>query len=279
MAGRIPLGVCIGTIRAEPGWWLSSAQRLADAGYEGIWTWDHFMGRGDPAVPVVEGWTALSAATAVTHEAELGTYVINVMNRHPAVLARMASTLQILSGGRFVLGIGIGGHPKEHHALGLDFPDAPERVARLEEAVAVQRALWSGGPVSLDGDHYPLQAAYGLPAPTPPPPIIIGGGSPGAARLAARLGDGWTVFADRYAERLPVYLEALDGAGKARDTQRVIVGVEGETVAETSDRLRPWVADAAGELARLRDAGADSVVLTARSEPDIVALLGVAERW
>ncbi len=279
MSGRIPIGVCLGTIRAEPGWWLSSAQRLAAAGYEGIWTWDHFMGRGDPAVPVVEGWTALSAATAVTGDAELGTYVVNVMNRHPAVLARMASTLQILSGGRFVLGIGIGGHPKEHRALGIDFPDAPERVARLEEAVAVQRALWTGGPVSLRGEHYPLEGAYGLPVPEPPPPIIIGGGSPGAARLAARLGDGWTIFEDRYAERLPVYLEELDRVGKARTEQRVIVGIEGETVAETSERLRPWVADAPGELARLRDAGADSVVVTARSEPDIEALLGIADRW
>lgn len=279
MAGRIPIGVCIGTIRAEPAWWLSSAARLAAAGYEGIWAWDHFMGRGDPSVPVVEGWTALSAAVGVTGEAALGTYVANVMNRHPAVLAKMASTLQALSGGRLAIGIGIGGHPREHTALGIPFPENPERVARLEEAVGVLRALWTGGPVTLDGEFYPLREAYGVPAADPAPPIIIGGGSPGAARLAARLADGWTVFSDRFEERLPVYLEALEAAGRPRDEQLVLVGVEGQTVAETSESLRPWIADLHEPYERLRAQGADAVVVTARSEPDIVGLLEAAERW
>ena len=279
MAGRIPIGVCVGTIRAEPAWWLSSAERLAAAGYEGIWAWDHFMGRGDPAVPVVEGWTALSAAVAVTGQATLGTYVVNVMNRHPAVLARMASTLQAFSGGRVALGIGIGGHPREHAALGIPFPQNAERVARLEEAVAVLRALWTGGPVTLNGRFYPLRDAYGVPPAVPSPPIIIGGGSRGAARLAARLGDGWTVFSDRFEQRLPVYLESLDAAGRRREDQLVLVGVEGQTVAETSEALRPWIADLHGPYERLREQGADAVVLTARSEPDILGLLEAAERW
>jgi alkanesulfonate monooxygenase SsuD/methylene tetrahydromethanopterin reductase-like flavin-dependent oxidoreductase (luciferase family) len=279
VAARIPIGVCIGTIRAEPAWWFSSAQRLSAAGYDGIWAWDHFMGRGDPSVPVVEGWTALSAAVAVTGEATLGTYVVNVMNRHPAVLARMASTLQALSGGRVALGIGIGGHPREHHALGIPFPDNPERVARLEETIGVLRALWSGGPVTRPGRFYPLDGAYGVPTADPPPPIIVGGGSPGAARLAARLGDGWTIFSDRFTERLPVYLESLQAAGRDRATQEVLVGVEGQTVAETSERLRPWLADLRGERQRLIDLGADAVVLTARSEPDVAGLLTAAERW
>jgi alkanesulfonate monooxygenase SsuD/methylene tetrahydromethanopterin reductase-like flavin-dependent oxidoreductase (luciferase family) len=237
------------------------------------------MGRGDPAVPVVEGWTALSAAAAVTGQATLGTYVVNVMNRHPAVLARMASTLQALSGGRVALGIGIGGHPREHAALGIPFPENAERVARLEEAVAVLRALWTGGPVTLNGRFYPLRDAYGVPPAVPPPPIIIGGGSPGAARLAARLGDGWTIFSDRFQQRLPVYLESLDAAGRRREDQLVLVGVEGQTVAETSEALRPWIADLHGPYDLLRDQGADAVVLTARSEPDILGLLDAAERW
>src|SRR3982751_2975348 len=123
VAARLPIGVTIRSIRAEPGWWLESARRLDAAGYDGIWTWDHFMGQGDTTVPVVEGWTILSMAAAATKRATVGTFVVNVMNRHPAVLARMASTLQIASGGRLILGMGIGGAPREHKAYGLDFPE------------------------------------------------------------------------------------------------------------------------------------------------------------
>src|SRR3954454_18710990 len=94
-SGALPIGVTIRSIRAEPGWWLESARRLDAAGYDGVWTWDHFMGQGDTTVPVVEGWTILSMAAASTERATVGTFVVNVMNRHPAVLARMASTLQI----------------------------------------------------------------------------------------------------------------------------------------------------------------------------------------
>ena len=83
-------------------------------------------------------------AAALTSRVTIGSYVINVVNRHPAVVARMASTLQIASGGRLVLGMGIGGNPEEHAAYGIEFPEAKERVARLEEAVAVIRALWTG---------------------------------------------------------------------------------------------------------------------------------------
>ena len=124
---RLPLGVCLRSIRAEPGWWLESARRLDAAGYAGLWSWDHFMGRGDLTVPVVESWTILSMAAAATERVTVGTFVMNVMNRHPALVARMASTLQIASGGRLVLGIGIGGAPKEHAAYGIDFPDPRAR--------------------------------------------------------------------------------------------------------------------------------------------------------
>ena len=121
------------------------------------------MGRGDVSVPVVECWTALSMAAGATSRIGVGSFVLNVMNRHPAVVARMASTLQIASGGRLTLGIGIGGHPKEHAAYGIDFPAAPERVARLEEAVAVIRALWTGGPVTRESAFYPLVDAAAYP--------------------------------------------------------------------------------------------------------------------
>jgi len=99
----LPIGVTLRTIRAEPGWWLDSAKRLDAAGYQGVWAWDHFIGQGDRTVPVVEGWTILSMAAASTSRVTVGPFVVNVMNRHPAVLARMASTLQIAIGGRLIL--------------------------------------------------------------------------------------------------------------------------------------------------------------------------------
>jgi alkanesulfonate monooxygenase SsuD/methylene tetrahydromethanopterin reductase-like flavin-dependent oxidoreductase (luciferase family) len=165
---RLPIGVVLRTIDAEPGWWLESARRLDEAGYAGLWAWDHFVGRGDETVPVVESWTILSMAAASTSQATVGTFVANVMNRHPALLARMASTLQIASGGKFVLGMGIGGAPREHQQYGMDFPDAKERVARLTEAVAVIRALWQGGPVTRPSEFYPLDEAVAHPVPVPP---------------------------------------------------------------------------------------------------------------
>ena len=204
------------------------ARRLDAAGYAGLWAWDHFTGRGDLTVPVVENWTILSMAAGATQRVTIGSFVINVMNRHPALLARMAATLQIGSGGRHILGIGIGGGPTEHLAYGMEYPDAPERVRRLEEAVAVIRALWTGGPVSRESPFYPLDEAYARPVPDPPPPIIIGGETRAGARLAGRFGDGWTAFYDNFEANLPAYLEALEESGRARADQRLIVGFQGE---------------------------------------------------
>ncbi|MEA2536595.1 MAG: hypothetical protein QOF11_829, partial [Chloroflexota bacterium] len=209
MAEPLPIGVSIRSIRATAEWWLESARRLDAAGYDGVWSWDHFVGKGDRTVPVVEAWTILTAAAATTRRVTIGTFVANVMNRHPAVLARMATTLQAVSAGRLILGIGIGGHPAEHRALGIPFPDAPERVARLEEAVAVLRALWSGGPVSRPSPFYPLDDAVVSVGSYPPPPIVVGGETRAGARLAGRIGDGWTAFDDNFEANLPAYLEAL----------------------------------------------------------------------
>jgi alkanesulfonate monooxygenase SsuD/methylene tetrahydromethanopterin reductase-like flavin-dependent oxidoreductase (luciferase family) len=276
---HLPIGVSIRTIRAEPGWWLESARRLDAAGYAGVWAWDHFMGKGDATVPVVECWTALSMAAGQTERITVGSFVLNVMNRHPALVARMASTLQILSGGRLVLGIGIGGAPKEHAAYGIDFPDAPERVARLEEAVAVIRALWTGGPVTRESPFYPLHEASAHPVPNPPPPIIVGGETPAGARLAGRIGDGWSAFDDNFEQNLPLYLESLEAAGRRREDQRVLVGFQGDWLGDESIEASPWVQAPRATWERWRAAGADGAIVLARTTSDIDALVEAAERW
>jgi alkanesulfonate monooxygenase SsuD/methylene tetrahydromethanopterin reductase-like flavin-dependent oxidoreductase (luciferase family) len=279
MDDQLPIGVCLRSIRAEPGWWLESARRLDAAGYAGIWCWDHFIGKGDPRVPVVEAWTILAMAAATTRQATVGTFVLNVMNRHPAVLARMASTLQIASGGRLILGIGIGGAPREHAALGIPFPDVPERVARLEEAVTVMRALWTGGPVSRESDFYPLVGAVAHPVPDPPPAVIIGGESRAGARLAARIGDGWTAFEETFERDLPVYLEALDAAGRRRADQRLLVGIQGDWTADTTLAADPWVTAPRETWSRWQAAGADGAIVLARTTADVDALVAAVDRW
>lgn len=275
----LPIGVCLRAIGPEPGWWLESARRLDAAGYRGVWCWDHLMGRGDPTVPVVEGWTMLAMAAGATSRITVGPFVLNVMNRHPALVARMASTLHIASGGRLILGIGIGGAPREHEAYGIDFPAAPERVARLEEAVAVIRALWTGGPVSRESPYYPLVEAAAYPVPDPVPRIVIGGETPAGARLAGRIGDGWTAFDTNFEANLPLYLASLEAAGRRRQDQLVLVGFQSDWLGEASVRDTGWIADPRATWARWAAAGADGAIVLARSTDDVDALVQAVDRW
>jgi alkanesulfonate monooxygenase SsuD/methylene tetrahydromethanopterin reductase-like flavin-dependent oxidoreductase (luciferase family) len=277
-AAGLPIGICLRTVRSEPRWWLESARRLDAAGYAGVWAWDHFMGKGDTTVPVVEGWTILAMAAAATTRVTVGPFVLNNMNRHPSVVARMASTLQIASGGRLILGMGIGGAPREHAAYGLAFPEAPERVARLEEAVAVIRSLWTGGPVSRPSPFYPLAEATAYPVPVPPPPIVIGGETRTGARLAARIGDGWSTF-ENFEENLPVYLEALEEAGRSRATQHVYAGFQRDWLSDERIVDTPWIKAPREEWARWKDAGADGAIVLARTTEDVDALVEATDRW
>lgn len=275
---RSRIGVSLGPMGVDIKWWLESARRLDAAGYAGVWCWDHFVGRGDRTVPVLEQWTTLTAAAATTRHVEIGSFVVNVMNRHPAVLARMVGNAQAISDGRVTLGIGIGGAPKEHQAYGIDFPAADERAARLEEAIAVIRALWTGGPVTRPSPWYPLEDAYAHPAPVPAPRIIIGGESRTGARLAGRIGDGWTAFDRTFERDLPLYLEAMAAAGHDRADQRLIVAFEAGRSGEDALVDSPWVARPADELARWREAGADDVIITARTSADVDRLVEAAGR-
>lgn len=278
-SGRLPIGVTLGALGVDAAWWLESARRLDRAGYRAVWAWDHFVSRGDRTTPVLEAWTILSAAAAATERIAIGPFVLNVMNRHPAVLARMAATLQGVAGGRLRLGIGIGGHAREHEAYGIPFPDPPERAARLEEAVAVLRALWSGGPVDLDGSYYGLTDAYAFPRPEPAPPILIGAGTPNGVRIAARIGDGWAAEAPSVRELMPRYLDALAAAGRRREDQLVVVGFEAGRSGQDALRDSPFVEAPREAVAEWRELGADEVAVTARTTRDIDALLRAAERW
>ena len=107
--GAFPVHVALRSIGEPLDWWRDQALRLEGAGYAGVACWDHFVSRGNPSDPVLEAWTTLTWAGAATTRLRLLPFVLNVMNRHPAVLARMAATLQEATGGRLVIGLGIGG--------------------------------------------------------------------------------------------------------------------------------------------------------------------------
>jgi alkanesulfonate monooxygenase SsuD/methylene tetrahydromethanopterin reductase-like flavin-dependent oxidoreductase (luciferase family) len=272
----IPIGVNLTTIGVPAAWWLQSALRLEAAGFRTAWSWDHFVSRGRLDDPVLECWTTLAATAARTRQLRVGSFVSNVMNRHPAVLARMAATLADLSGGRLELGIGIGGHPAEHHAYWIPFPEAAERAARLEEAVQVLRLLFSGGPVDFEGRFYQLSGAHAFPAPQPPPRIIVGGEKAAGARLAARVGDAWTTFASAWDDLLPVYLDALEAAGRLRSDVSVLVGLELDRGAPSEEQ--PLLADLAGTAARWHELGADELVLHWIRPHELAAVLAAGER-
>lgn len=276
--GGLAIGVAVGSVGADPAWWLESARRLDAAGYAGIWCWDHVMGKGDPTVPVVEQWTALAAAAAATRRIGIGSWVANVMNRHPALLARMAGTVQGISGGRLTLGIGIGGFPREHRAYGIDFPDAPERAARLAEAIAVIRVLWTGGPVTRPSPFYPLEDAAAFPRPEPPPRILVGAGTPAGVRLAARAGDGWAAESETYESLRDRYLEVIEASGRARTDVRIVVGFGGGRTGVDALAGSPWLVARAEMTARWAELGADEIVLTARTTADIDRLVAAAGR-
>ncbi|MFD5266294.1 LLM class flavin-dependent oxidoreductase [Streptomyces sp. NPDC058335] len=170
---------------------------------EHAWLFDHLMPiGGDPYGPAYEGWTLLSALAAHTRRLRLGVLVTSNRFRPPAMLAKIATTVDIVSGGRLEFGIGAGsrpGHPlarREYDAHGLPFHDAAHAVASLDEACTVIRRLWTEEkPFDFHGTHHQLTGAFGNPKPVqrPHPPILIGGRSSATLRVAAAHADVWNI--------------------------------------------------------------------------------------
>jgi alkanesulfonate monooxygenase SsuD/methylene tetrahydromethanopterin reductase-like flavin-dependent oxidoreductase (luciferase family) len=173
---------------------------------EHAWLFDHLMPiGGDPNGPTFEGWTLLSALAAQTERLRLGLLVTSNRFRPPAMLAKIAATVDVVSGGRLDLGIGAGsrpGHPlarREYEAHGLPFHDSASAVAGLAEACTVIRRLWTEAePFDFHGDHVELTGAFCNPKPVqrPRPPILVGGRSAAALRVAAEHADLWNYPGD-----------------------------------------------------------------------------------
>jgi alkanesulfonate monooxygenase SsuD/methylene tetrahydromethanopterin reductase-like flavin-dependent oxidoreductase (luciferase family) len=272
----IPIGLNPTTIGVSSAWWRETAQEAEAAGFKGVWSWDHFVSRGRKTDPVLECWTTLTAAAAATTRLKVGSFINNVMNRHPAVLARMLATLWEQSGGRVELGIGVGGSGPELPSYGIALPEPPVRVRMLEEAVVVIRLLMAGGPADYSGEFFSLNEAYAHPTPQPAPRIIVGGEKPGGARLAARVGDGWTTNGTDYQQLLPIHLEELARHGRSRADVVHLIAVD--LARDVPLDEQPLIADMATFLGQWHDRGADEVIVSWVRPQELPPLLEAAAR-
>jgi F420-dependent oxidoreductase-like protein len=169
------------------------------AGFSTLWVMDHFLQLpplGGPTRPMLEAYTTLGALAACTARVELGAMVTGVTYRNPALLAKQVTTLDVLSGGRAILGIGAAWYDVEHKAFGFEFPPLKERFERLEEALQICRALFTQQAPSFSGRYYRIEDAHNVPAPVRRggPPILIGGtGEKKTLRFVARYGDACNI--------------------------------------------------------------------------------------
>jgi F420-dependent oxidoreductase-like protein len=194
---------------------LQEFWRTADVlGFHSVATYDHFYGLIDNTAPTLEAWTSLAAMAAVVQRARVSCMVTGVTYRNPAVLAKMAVTVDHISGGRLDFGLGAGWHEAEHRGYGIEFPSAGTRVAMVDEALTIIKRLWSEESVTVEGRFYTLRDALCEPKPVqrPHPPIVIGGEKPKMLRVVARHADEWNVPSHGDVDEWARISAELDGA-------------------------------------------------------------------
>ena len=284
----------------------TAATTAEEAGFDTVLVMDHFyqigfVGRSDE--PMLEAYTLLGALAARTRTVRLGTLVTGVTYRNPAMLAKIVTTLDVISGGRALLGIGAAWNDEEHTGYGFRFPGVGERMERLEEALEICRVMFAGGRPSFSGRHYHIDRAYNEPGPisSPHPPILVGGGGERRTlRLAARYADITNFFGDPSA--IAAKLAVLRGhcEREGRDPSEltnttlvtVVIGATADDAARTGAEIRARrgldeatyrashiVGDpgqVGDQLAAYFAAGLDGIIvnLPDAHRPETVALLG-----
>jgi len=228
-----------------------AAHVAIDAGFTGIWTMDHLDGRVYDAPFVLECWTVLSALAVAAPGVALGPLVLNVDNRDPAVLSMMAATLQEVSGGRLLLGLGAGGGPglgyqREQAAIGRTIDPAPVRRARVETCVQETQRLW----------HTP-----GFLEPDPEPPFVISAFGPRMAELSGRVGDGINTRAAHPRRRELIEIARNAHARAGRDPARFLVAIH----TPFDER---WLAAESPERDELEAIGSDRLILSVTAPYD-----------
>ncbi len=176
-------------------------QNAEAAGFDSVWVMDHFFqirGVGPKEMDMLEGYSALNYAAALTKTVKLGTMVTGITYRYPGLLIKTATTLDVLSGGRSYFGVGAAWNEEEHAGLGVPFPPLKERFEVLEETLQLAHQMWSGEVAPFESKHLHLAEALNVPntLQSPHPPILIGGtGEEKTFRLIAKYGDACNIFA------------------------------------------------------------------------------------
>jgi len=255
-----------------PPWSEVRAFALAaeDRGFDSVWMWDHFFHRTEDGS--VEGmhepWTILSAIAAVTDRVELGTLVMCTSFRSPGLLAKMAATLDEVSGGRLILGIGAGWFDPEYEAFG--FP-VDRRVARFEESLRIVRSLLDGETLTFAGNFHRLEGAVLAPVPTRRIPVLVAGDGPRMLRLTARHADAWNVAwyghpDDGLRAMFATFDEVLEAEGRDPGAVARTVGVtirdpDAPVLEDEELAFRGSVAEMAALFDAYADLGADHLIL------------------
>ena len=200
---------------------LDAVLPILEGHMHSVWMPDHFFWGNMPTYEAMTVLTYLAAKFPIFH---YGTGVLGQTYRNPALLAKMAATLQVISGGRFILGIGAGWKEDEHRAYNFPYPPIKARIEQLEETLQILQLLWrTPGPVSFSGKHYQIHDAYCEPLPTPPPLIVVGGQGRTTMKHAARYADWWNisdVSAETVAERMTILREHCRAIGRDFSTIR-----------------------------------------------------------
>lgn len=261
------------------------------AAFTSLWVSDHLQSGHEP---VLEAWTWLTYLAARYPRFKVGHLVLGQGYRNPALLAKMGATLQLLSGGRFILGLGAGWHEEEYRAYGYGYPSRGSRVEQLAEALQIIRLLWSESEASFRGKHYSIDGAICSPRPDPIPPIFVGSPSPKVISVAARFADGWTWDAPIEAFGPPhaQLLAACEEIGRDPETVWKLTfadldfpddpatfspGIEHSYYPGMSlSLIGPTPADAVAQLAPLIDLGVRHIIVTAANDDTIARFADAA---
>jgi len=267
------------------------ARNAEQAGMSSLWVMDHFFQIsmiGPPELDMLEGYSALAFAAGQTSNIELGTMVTGVTYRHPGLLIKTATSLDVLSGGRAWLGIGAAWNEEEHRGLGVPYPATSERFERLEETLQLAHQMWRGDDSPFNGRHYQLERPLNVPQALrrPHPPILIGGGGEKKTlRLVAQYADACNIF-DMGPEAVKAKYDIIDahcadvGRDPADISRTVLTRVAltrdgGETMASGETAIS--VAQAVDKLGALAEIGTDTAILGMANQTDDAAYELVAE--
>ena len=261
-----------GIVLRQPSSWedmRAAAVAADDAGFDSVWVVDHLVGVR-PGDGILEAWTVLAALAASTSRVGIGAQVLCQSFRSPSLLAKMATTLDLVSGGRLRFLIGTGWKAGEYEAFGYPFPPPGRRVAELAEAVTILRGMWDSGgqPFTATGEYYRVTDVRNLPAPSRRIPLGIGGVGPRMIRLAARVADEWNCTASAlpdYDRLRQIADDASAGHGRRLRRSLHLGYAPGKADVSTVDRFHPelglrgsvqQMVDRVGELAA---AGVDGI--------------------